>query len=117
MSAVEDRNDPTRLVVRARNPEHLKLLFPDHDVIVTPKADYIALVFVARQEFARILVKRVDQIRYDNFKASVEDERLHRLYENMWTIHWSYQQSLSKPDRSRHFSWGAGDVRFDPKPD
>ena len=117
ISAVEDRNDPTRLVVRARNPEHLKGLFPSHDIVVTPKADYIARAFVTREEFTRVLVERVAEIRYDNFKASVTDERLHRLYENMWYLHHAYQENSSKPDRSRHFAWSEGDVRILPKRD
>lgn len=115
VSAVEDRNDSARLLVRARNPDHLKRLFPNHEVIVTPSADYIARVSVQREEFTRVLVERVADIRYDNFKASVEDERLHRLYENVWCLHHRYQHSLSKPDRSRHFSWGRDDVRISPK--
>lgn len=107
----------TRPVIRARNPEHLRRLFPNHDVIITPRADYIARVFIQREEFNRVRTERVAEIRYDNFKESVGNERLHELYENMWCVHHAYQQSLSKPDRSRHFSWGGGDVRVLPKSD
>ena len=117
ISAVEDRNDPTRLVVRARNPEHLKRLFPTAEVVITPNADYAARVFLPHDDFSRMLVERVDEIRYDNFKASVSDTRLHRMYEDMWSIHWAYQQNLSKPDRSKHMSWSGGDVQFHPKRD
>jgi hypothetical protein len=55
ISAVQDRYDPDRLVVRARNPEHLKTLFRDHELILAPDADYAARVFVRREEFTRVV--------------------------------------------------------------
>lgn len=117
VSAVEDRNDPTRLVVRARNPEHLRRLFPSHDVVTTPSADYIARVFVSRDEFARLVADRIGKISYDNFKMSVDDQNLHGLYERMWSLHRSYQQKLAAPDRSRHMAWGPNDVVFHKRKD
>ena len=117
VSAVQDRNDPNRLVVRARNVAHLTKLFPTAEVLLSPNADYAARVFVPKEDFSRMLVERVAEIKYDNFKASVSDSRLHRMYERIWAIHRDYQESLSKPDRSAHMAWKGGDVQFHPRRD
>ena len=92
VSAVQDRGDPGRLCVRARNPEHLRRLFPGVKVVVTPGADYACRVFVSRAEFARAVVERVEAIDYPNFKGSVADSGLHDLYLDIWQSGWSYQQ-------------------------
>ena len=36
VSTVQDRNDPNTLVVRGRKAEHLKRLFPDREIVITP---------------------------------------------------------------------------------
>jgi len=48
VSTVQDRNDPNTLVVRGRKAEHLKRLFPDREIVITPDADYVARVLVPR---------------------------------------------------------------------
>jgi hypothetical protein len=65
VSTVQDRNDPNTLVVRGRKAEHLKRLFPDREIVITPKADYVARVLVPRDEFVRVIAKRLQEISYD----------------------------------------------------
>ena len=110
VSAVQDRNDPSRLVVRARKAEHLERLFPDREVTITPEADYVARVLVPRDEFVKVMARRIEEIGYDNFKASVDDERLHDLYADFWSLHRRYQEQDRRPDRSGHLGWGEGDL-------
>jgi hypothetical protein len=90
VSTVQDRNDPNTLVVRGRKAEHLKRLFPDREVVITPHADYMARVLVPRDEFVRVIAKRIEEIGYDNFKDGVHDERLHNLYADFWSLHRRY---------------------------
>lgn len=92
VSAVQDRERPRGLVVRARNKRHLAHIFPGYDVVMSPDADYVCRLFIHRTEFAEILGDRVAEIDYDNFKASVKDRRLHRLYANFWHLHAEYQR-------------------------
>jgi Txe/YoeB family toxin of Txe-Axe toxin-antitoxin module len=110
VSTVQDRNDPNTLVVRGRKAEHLKRLFPDREIVITPKADYVARVLVPRDEFVRVIAKRLQEISYDNFKDSVDDERLHKLYADFWSLHRRYQEENRRPDRSRHLAWDEGDL-------
>jgi hypothetical protein len=92
VSAVQDRNDPNGLVVRARSEEHLTRLFPTKAIAITPEADYAARVFVTKAEFAAVVSERITAISYPNFKNSVRDHRLHQLYSDFWSLHWRYQK-------------------------
>jgi hypothetical protein len=92
ISAVESETDPTVLKVRARKRKHLKTLFPKKEIYSSEDTDYRFRVFVSRKAFARVLLDRVWDIDYTNFKDSVEDKQLHDLYASFWTLHWKYQQ-------------------------
>jgi hypothetical protein len=91
ISAVESETDPNILKVRARKREHLETLFPGAKIHTTAKTDYAHRVFVGRKAFARLVVDRIMNIDYDNFKDSVEDNELHDLYADFWTLHYRYQ--------------------------
>ena len=92
VSAVQDRNDPNGLAVRARSQEHLTQLFPTKAIAITPEADYAARVFATKAEFAAVVTERIRAISYPNFKNSVRDHRLHQLYSEFWMLHWRYQK-------------------------
>lgn len=92
VSAVQDRNNPDRLCVRARKREHLERLFPKMDIIVVPNRDYACRVFVTMAQFADLMTRRVQDIGYPNFKDSVREDGLHDLYADFWELHWSYQE-------------------------
>jgi hypothetical protein len=82
---------PDELMVRARNGEHLKNLFPDAKVIITPHNDYRFRIFVKKETFAAMVVDRIGEINYTNFKNSVKENRLHDLYLQFWLLHERYQ--------------------------
>jgi hypothetical protein len=101
ISAVQDRDDPNGLVVRARNEEHLTRLFPDEQLVTTCEADYVGRLFVTKAEFAAVVSQRITAISYTNFKNSVRDHPLHDLYSDFWGLHRRYQDE-GEPDRWRH---------------
>jgi hypothetical protein len=101
VSAVQDRDDPEGLVIRARSKKHLTRLFPGKAIAITPEADYVARVFVTKVEFAAVVSQRIEAISYDNFKNSVRNHRLHQLYTEFWGLHWRYQKD-EEADWSRH---------------
>jgi hypothetical protein len=93
ISAVQHKTDPEMLVVRARNPDHLRAIFPGRRVHVSPRSDYAARVFMRREHLAEFLSNQaLFEIDYPNFKDSVEDERLHRMYHEMWDAGFAYQR-------------------------
>jgi hypothetical protein len=92
VSVVQDKNQPDRLMVRARRREHLVALLPGHEVVVTTNSDYKYRAFVDRQEFAEIVSRGITELDYSNFKASVRDKDLSRLYHDFWFAHWAIQK-------------------------
>ncbi|MES0171897.1 hypothetical protein [Mesorhizobium sp. M0006] len=91
VSAVQDRDSPHDLVVRARNLRHLEALFPNHEIVMSPDADYACRIYVSKAEFSGLVARKSAAIDYPNFKASVVDRRLHQLYAEFWRLHLRYQ--------------------------
>jgi len=93
LSAVIDKNDPARLMVRGRRKKDLINVFGDQaEIIENAGTDYRWRTFVDRKAFAELIAARIDNIDYSNFKNSVGDHDLHDLYLNFWTLHHRYQQ-------------------------
>jgi hypothetical protein len=92
-SAVQDRSDPNGLVVRARRRKDIENIFPDKEIIVGGSTDYNYRVFCTKEEFAKLVADSIMNIKYDNFKNSVNDYDLHDLYANFWGLHYDYQRN------------------------
>lgn len=92
VSAVENRNDPEVLVVRARRREHLADNFPGYNIVVGGSTDYNYRIFITKEDFAKIIKDKIMNINYDNFKNSVEDDDLHILYAQFWRLHFMFQE-------------------------
>ncbi|WP_046864783.1 hypothetical protein [Microvirga massiliensis] len=93
VSAVADRDDPNRLMVRARRREHLVNLFgADADIIEGAGTDYKYRVFIERRVLADLAHKTLMSLGYDNFKNSVKDDDLHDLYSDFWELHYEMQK-------------------------
>lgn len=77
-SAVQDRDDPERIIVRGRVREDLERLverlsptagLADPEIVATPMADYAFRVFVDRSVWAGYVSAAAWKIDYPNFKA------------------------------------------------
>lgn len=86
LSALEDRNDFEYLYVRARVREHLKDNFPDHDIIESFDSDYQFRIRIPKYDFGKIIFDKINDITYDNFKDSVQDEDLKLAYGQIWMV-------------------------------
>ncbi len=91
-SVVEHRDDPDRLLVRARSRADIEALreqLPDLEPFSDDKADYRWRAVVTREDWAQALKALAGDIDYDNFKNAVSDrqsdERV-RLYHEVWAI-------------------------------
>jgi len=69
ISAVVKPDEPSLLMVRARDPEHLSALFPAGDIIEQPRSDYRWRVMVEPVELAATLAAEAGRIDYSNFKS------------------------------------------------
>ena len=93
VSIVEDRDDSNYLICRARVKGHLEKVF-SQTVKETPEGDYRYRVRVPRGDVANIMLGRVMNIRYDNFKNSVKDDNLHGAYLDFWVVMRRLQEKL-----------------------
>ena len=86
ISVVQNRDDPSILLVRARVAGHIERLFPEAKVFTDPKADYLYRANIKRQIVAKTVAASIQKINYDNFKDSVEDDELHLAYMKVWGV-------------------------------
>jgi hypothetical protein len=93
LSVVADKSDPARLMVRARRKKDLLNIFGDHiEIIENAGSDYRWRTFADRKTLAALVAARIEGIDYSNFKNSVEEQDLHDLYLDFWTLHRRYQE-------------------------
>lgn len=91
VSIVEHRDDPGRVLVRARRREHLEAFLGDNSpsilltpVMQTPRSDYRWRVEADRAFVAQRLAKLLMDVRYTNFKNSVRDDEYHHACSDIW---------------------------------
>ena len=113
-SVVRHREKADILVVRGRSVHDMRSLIKRHgyllgqseaDIILTPEADYCCRIFVNDYKWSDMLAKVTQEIDYDNFKHSVQDQmgtdRAGR-YMDIWSIMHRLQSSeLNKKFRQR----------------
>lgn len=84
LSVVEHRDSPETLLVRARALEHLKAAFPDYEIWTESGSDYRYRAWIGREAVAEYVAQQVKSVDYDNFKASLTDDRYHDACLSVW---------------------------------
>ncbi len=79
------------LLVRARRPGDIERVFPDAVVVESARNDYRYRAVVKREDVAAAITNEVMNLTYDNFKDSVDDDRLHNAYASVWSVMASLQ--------------------------
>jgi hypothetical protein len=94
-SVVRHSHKPGHLLVRARRREDIdrlsRLLSTETGreltPLVSPDADYLYRLEVPRLDFARVMVRLVEELDYPNFKSAVHgDPTRDRAYGRVWSI-------------------------------
>lgn len=101
VSIVETHGRPGRVLVRARRRQDLAAFLEDADgarIQTTPERDYRFRVELPKDFVADIVREHVLAIDYGNFKASVDDHALHRMYETWWGDHLKLQRPVVADD-------------------
>lgn len=88
LSIVENKDDKTAVVVRARVDSDLAVAFPEFskDIIETDNSDYRFRLFLDREYVAGKIREEVMGIDYVNFKSSVKDKWRYKAYMDIWTV-------------------------------
>ena len=98
-SVVADRDDPERVLVRARAREDIEALrrqIPGIEPFSEPGSDYRWRAFVLRSEWEEAISRLAAEIDYDNFKNAVADRQGYgrsHLYMEVWQALLKLQQS------------------------
>lgn len=95
-SIVEDKDDKTQLVVRARRKGDIEHVFlvDEREVNESDLSDYRYRIFVDRDRVEEVIAGEIRRIDYGNFKDSVKDKQLHDAYLQVWTAMWRLQEDL-----------------------
>jgi hypothetical protein len=100
ISAVQHRDHPSRVMVRARFRGDLEAFFGPSglkpEVVETPKADYRFRTTVHKDEFADALLEQAEEIDYPNFKDSVRNNNRHNVYMDVWRVMHAAQKAWPK---------------------
>ena len=86
-SIVDPSNgESNKLLVRARFAGDINLNFPNAVEIFTPNRDYAYRAEIDRAEVITVITNRIDNINYNNFKDTVEEDWRHDAYLNVWSV-------------------------------
>jgi hypothetical protein len=95
LSAVQDRDNPNGLVVRARIRGDLESFFGNEiQVLETEDSDYRFRVFVDKALFKVKMMNSINSIDYTNFKDSVKDKERKTWYSQIWSVMFRVQETL-----------------------
>ena len=96
VSAVQDRNDPDVLWVRARHDDDLNAFAQGHPIVRHAGSDYPSRFRLTKAEFARLVTDRIQAISYGNFKSSVPDDDRHDAYLDIWSAMRNFQSAKER---------------------
>lgn len=91
LSIVEHNEEPSLLHVRARFPGDIESVFPNADVIETPRADYRFRTSLSREKVAEAISRTVRGLDYENFMNSVVEADRKDAYIKVWESMWNAQ--------------------------
>jgi|HubBroStandDraft_1064217.scaffolds.fasta_scaffold70069_5 hypothetical protein len=98
-SIVQDRNDPSYLIVRARIAGDIEKEFPGVQVQTTPESDYLFRARVPRGHVMGFLEMAGEDIDYDNFKNAIDDHKRRSLwYLRVWETMSTMQEFIDDPE-------------------
>jgi len=93
LSIVAHRDKPDHLLVRARNPKHIRRTFGEQVMYTDADADYPFRADVPREDVVRFLVRRLEHMAYDNFKNTIDDDRYHDAAVDVWRVMYRYGEN------------------------
>lgn len=93
---VADRDDPSRLLVRAVKSGDIEKVFPGAGVIELEESDYRFRAFLPRETVAATLADRLASTAYTDFTNAVEESARRDAYLEVWwqMARWQWQEAV-----------------------
>jgi hypothetical protein len=113
-SIVEDRDDPSRLLVRSRHQDDIGFFFqkvldnhPDFsgNTFSQVHSDYPYRLFAPREYVMEVVVDYMNNIDYDNFKNSVRSPIHKSAYGEVWGVMYDHFYG-ERPQNLRDYARG-----------
>lgn len=116
LSAVQHRDDPNLLMVRARVKGDLKSFFPKCKEIETVNSDYRFRTIVSRGDFMSAMDREIKRITYHNFKDSIAktDKKRKAWYSDVWYVGFDLQNVLYGVQKFKQWWEDYRDVNGEP---
>jgi len=95
LSVVAHRDNKEVLLVRARRAGEIESIFPKAETFKMESADYHYRAEIKRDEVAQVMAEQIQNIEYDNFKSSVNDNKRHDAYMGVWSVMYAYQATMA----------------------
>lgn len=115
-------DEPGTLMIRARDPEHLRRLQHRHGVVgdlaEQPGSDYRWRIFVTQAQWVEIMAAEARAIDYDNFKDACgesDDGRYVQALHVVWAALAGIQRNVERGQRGHSGTLDEARSRFDPE--
>ena len=79
--------------MRSRIAGDIEEVFPDANVMETPNADYRFRAWVSREKVIKTISEYVQNLKYINFKNSVEDQDRLKPLMRVWSTMYEHQEA------------------------
>ncbi len=101
VSVVNDKDDQTKVHVRARSRKCLESLFEGQSVkiLTDAKADYVYRVVTDKVAFSNIIQSAIVGIDYPDFKSNIKNSKRHTFYSEVWRIMLRFKNSKDLPSK------------------
>lgn len=101
LSIVDKSTKSGCLLVRSRRRNDIRKVFPTAKVSESFGTDYRFRADIPREVVAEAVANQIRGIEYNNFKNSVDDDRLHAAYNRVWGVMGQLQPGGPYASRAR----------------
>ncbi len=99
LSIVQHNAMPDHFQVKARVPDPLEKLWPDHEIEVIDWADYRYRITIGKSEVLPVLLEVIASVDYTSFKDDCSDDTIYHLaLTRVWQVMYSFQKHIELLD-------------------
>jgi hypothetical protein len=111
VSIVADTADKNFFWVRSRFAGDIEKLFPNAEVVRTPRRDYLYRAKLPHLEVSNRIAEEVGNISYPNFKDAVPTKKRQEVYQQIWFEMYMAGDSRYKPRRKGVRQWNRNSTK------
>lgn len=95
LSVVQHNAMPDHFQIKARVPDPLQELWPNHEIEIIDWADYRYRITIEKSDALPVLLGLMEMVDYTSFKNACGGNRIyHTVLAEIWCIMYSYQNKM-----------------------